>query len=76
MTPSLTERLIVYRESLGNQESKALIGDVLDELSAWPWRASVLVEELKVLRSSRELSPATCAGSASPSQPSSHGDAS
>jgi hypothetical protein len=45
--PALTARLIAYRNSLGNAESKALIADALDALSASRWRESLLVEAAK-----------------------------
>ena len=43
----LMRRLIAYRESLGNPESKALIADALDELSRSAWQASERHEWMK-----------------------------
>lgn len=47
---TLTERLIAYRDSLGNAESKALIADALDELTYAPWRESRLLEALREMK--------------------------
>ena len=44
---SLQARLIAYRDRLGSLESKALIADVLDELSRASWRQSALLEVLR-----------------------------
>lgn len=46
---TLTERLMSYRDALGNAESKALIADALDELTFATWRQSTLLEALKLL---------------------------
>jgi hypothetical protein len=46
---SLTQRLLAYHDSLGNAESKALLKDVMAELSRRTWREALAYEALRGL---------------------------